>query len=162
MNKKCYNVKFRALTLVFKFILLFPNMWHCERLSPLGTAAITGLLYQPQMTYDGDCGAIWWNEDWLGKPKYSEKTCTSPTLFTTNPIWSDPGSNTDHHGGKSATNCLSYGTAPMLPVCEHSLVMSEVNESNKRAITHLQNESARSKTHVKFILDWYTLEWNPV
>jgi hypothetical protein len=28
------------------------------RLSPLGTAAITGLLYQPQMTDDGDCVAI--------------------------------------------------------------------------------------------------------
>jgi hypothetical protein len=28
------------------------------RLSPLGIAATTGLLYQPQMTNDGDCGAI--------------------------------------------------------------------------------------------------------
>jgi hypothetical protein len=28
------------------------------RLNPLGTAATTGLLYQPQMVDDGDCGAI--------------------------------------------------------------------------------------------------------
>jgi hypothetical protein len=28
------------------------------RLSPLGTAATTRLLYQPQMMDDGDCGAI--------------------------------------------------------------------------------------------------------
>jgi hypothetical protein len=28
------------------------------RLSPLGNAATTGLLYQPQMIDDGDCGAI--------------------------------------------------------------------------------------------------------
>jgi hypothetical protein len=28
------------------------------RLSPLGTVATTGLLYQPQMIDDGDCGAI--------------------------------------------------------------------------------------------------------
>jgi hypothetical protein len=28
------------------------------RLSPLGTPAATGLLYQPQMIDDGDCGAI--------------------------------------------------------------------------------------------------------
>jgi hypothetical protein len=28
------------------------------RLSPLGTAATTGLLYQPQMIDDGDCRAI--------------------------------------------------------------------------------------------------------
>jgi hypothetical protein len=27
-------------------------------LSPLGTAATTGLLYQPQMIDDGECGAI--------------------------------------------------------------------------------------------------------
>jgi hypothetical protein len=27
----------------------------------------------------------WWNEDWQGKPKYSEKTCPSATLSTTNP-----------------------------------------------------------------------------
>jgi hypothetical protein len=28
------------------------------KLSPLGTAATTGLLYQPQMLDDGECGAI--------------------------------------------------------------------------------------------------------
>jgi hypothetical protein len=28
------------------------------RLSPLGAAATTGLLYQPQMIDDGDCGAV--------------------------------------------------------------------------------------------------------
>jgi hypothetical protein len=28
------------------------------RLSPLGTAAITSLLYQPQKIDDGDCGAV--------------------------------------------------------------------------------------------------------
>jgi hypothetical protein len=29
--------------------------------------------------------SIWWNEDWQGKPKYSEETCPSVTLSTTNP-----------------------------------------------------------------------------
>jgi hypothetical protein len=28
------------------------------RLSPLGTATTTGLLYQPQMIDEGDCGAV--------------------------------------------------------------------------------------------------------
>jgi hypothetical protein len=54
-------------------------------LSPLGAAAISGLLYKPQMIDEGDYGAVWWNEDWQGKPKYSEKTCPSATLSTTNP-----------------------------------------------------------------------------
>jgi hypothetical protein len=54
--------------------------------------------------------SVWssrWNENWEGKPKYSEKTYPSATLSTTNPTWSDLG----RRGGKPATNCLSYGTA---------------------------------------------------
>jgi hypothetical protein len=30
---------------------------------------------------------IWWNEDWQGKPKYSEKTCPSATLSATDPTY---------------------------------------------------------------------------
>jgi hypothetical protein len=40
-----------------------------------------------------------------------EKTCSSATLSTTNPTWPDMGSKSGHHGGKPATNSLSYGTA---------------------------------------------------
>jgi hypothetical protein len=54
---------------------------------------------------------IRWNEDWQGKPKYSENTCPSATLSTTNPTWPDPGLNPGRHGGKPATNRLSYGAA---------------------------------------------------
>jgi hypothetical protein len=43
---------------------------------------------------------IWWNEDWQGDPKYSEKTCPSATLSTTNPTWPDPGSNPGRRCGK--------------------------------------------------------------
>jgi hypothetical protein len=53
----------------------------------------------------------WWNEDWQGKPKYSEKTCPSAILSTTNPTWPDPCPNTGGRGGKPATNRLSYGAA---------------------------------------------------
>jgi hypothetical protein len=34
-----------------------------------------------------------WNENWQGKPKYSEKTCPSTTLSITNPTWPDLNSN---------------------------------------------------------------------
>jgi hypothetical protein len=51
---------------------------------------------------------IWWNE-WQGKPKYSEKTCPSATLSTTNPTWPDPGMNPGRQGGKPVTNRFSYG-----------------------------------------------------
>jgi hypothetical protein len=76
----------------------------------LGTAAITGLLYQPRMIGDGDW-RNWWDADWQGKPKYSEKTCPSDTLSTTNPTRLDPGLNPGRRGGKPATNGLSYGAA---------------------------------------------------
>jgi hypothetical protein len=61
------------------------------RLSPLGTAAnVWPIVPTP-------CDRWWWVwssrwiENWQGKRKYSEKTCLSVTLSTTNPTWSDPG-----------------------------------------------------------------------
>jgi hypothetical protein len=56
----------------------------------------------------------WWTKDWQGKPKYSEKSCPSATLSTTNPTWLDPGLNSGRRGGKPATNRLSYGAATFL------------------------------------------------
>jgi hypothetical protein len=38
------------------FLMMFPISG--VGLSPLGTAATSGLLYKPQMTDEGDCGAI--------------------------------------------------------------------------------------------------------
>jgi hypothetical protein len=40
--------------LIYLFIIILSGV----RLSPLGTAPTTGLLYQPQMIHDGDCEAI--------------------------------------------------------------------------------------------------------
>jgi hypothetical protein len=81
------------------------------RLSSLGTSVtIWPIVPGP----DDRRWLLWssrWNENWQGKPKYSEKTCSSATLFTTNPTWSDLGSNPGRRGGKPAINRLSYGTA---------------------------------------------------
>jgi hypothetical protein len=53
-----------------------------------------------------------WNEtDRRKNEALGEKTCPSATLSTTNPTWTDPGSNLGHRGGKPATNRLSNGTA---------------------------------------------------
>jgi hypothetical protein len=38
-----------------------------------------------------------------GKPKYSEKTCPSATLSTTNLTWPDTGLNAGRRGGKPTT-----------------------------------------------------------
>jgi hypothetical protein len=48
--------------------------------------------------------------DWQGKPKYSEKSCPSAALSTTNPTCC-PDANPGRRGGKPASNSLSYGTA---------------------------------------------------
>jgi hypothetical protein len=42
------------MSLAIFFIIIVSGV----RLSPLGTAATTGILYQPQMIDDGDCGEI--------------------------------------------------------------------------------------------------------
>jgi hypothetical protein len=60
--------------------------------------------------------STWWNENWQGKQKYSEKTCPSATLSTTNPTWPDLRSNPGRHGGKPATSRLGYGTALVVPL----------------------------------------------
>jgi hypothetical protein len=56
----------------------------------------------------------WWIEDWYGNPKYSEKTCPSATLSTTNSTWPNPGSNPGPLSWKPATNRLSYGAASVI------------------------------------------------
>jgi hypothetical protein len=45
-----------------------------------------------------------------GELKYSEKTCPSAALSTTNPRYS-PDAKPGRRGGKPATNRLRYGTA---------------------------------------------------
>jgi hypothetical protein len=52
-----YNIKANNRTVILSetnVIIILSGV----RLSPLGTAATTGLLYQPQVIDDGDCGAI--------------------------------------------------------------------------------------------------------
>jgi hypothetical protein len=78
----------------------------------LSTAATSCLLYKPHDRW-GWLWSNWWNKDWQGKPKYSEKKCLSATLSTTNPTWPDPDSNPGCRCGKPATNRLSYDAASL-------------------------------------------------
>jgi hypothetical protein len=45
--------------------------------------------------------------NWHGKPKYSEKTCPSATLSTTNPTWRDPGLDLGRRVGQSTTRGMT-------------------------------------------------------
>jgi hypothetical protein len=71
----------------------------------LGIAATTGLVYQPRMIGEGDCGEIC--EMKIGRGNRS--TSSSATLSTTNPTWLDLVLNPGRRVGKPATNRLSYG-----------------------------------------------------
>jgi hypothetical protein len=85
--------------------------WGEVRLSPLGTSATNWPIVPAP---DGRWWWLWssrWNENWQGKPKYSEKTCASAVLSTTNSTWPDLDLNPGSRGVKPATNRLSYGTA---------------------------------------------------
>jgi hypothetical protein len=78
--------------------------------SPRGTAAsYWPIVPVPGECEDGEVGGM--KCGWQGKPKYSEKTCPSAILSTTNPICQTPGANASCRGGKLATNRLSYGAA---------------------------------------------------
>jgi hypothetical protein len=52
-----------------------------------------------------------WNEIDRENRQLGEKTCPSATLSTTNPTWTDPGSNPGFRSERPATNRLSHGTA---------------------------------------------------
>jgi hypothetical protein len=61
---------------LFIYYLLFFILLSGVRLSPLGTAATTALLYQPQMMDHGDCGAICGMK--IGKGNRSTRRKSSP------------------------------------------------------------------------------------
>jgi hypothetical protein len=63
------------------------------------------------MIDEDDFWSSWWNENWQGKPKYSEKTYPSATLSTTKSHMTTRSRTPDRSGWKPATNRLSYGAA---------------------------------------------------
>jgi hypothetical protein len=89
---------------------LFLISWGGVRLSPLGTSATNWpIVPAPDDRWWWWMWSNWWNENWQGKPKYSEKTYPSATSSTTDPTWLDLGSNLGRCGGKPAANPLSCG-----------------------------------------------------
>jgi hypothetical protein len=66
----------------------------------------------------------WWNDNWHGKAKNSEKIRPSVSLVT-NPIWPDLRSNAGLCGGKPATNSLSYGSANLNHMQDCSFIKAQ-------------------------------------
>jgi hypothetical protein len=81
------------------------------RLSPLGNVATTGLLYQPQMIDDGDCGAISGMKIDRGNRSTRRKPFPVPLCSPQIPHDLIRARTRAPRGVKPATNRLSYGTA---------------------------------------------------
>jgi hypothetical protein len=72
-------------------------------------------IVQTPMIDEDNFWSNWWNENWQGKPKYSEKTYRSATLSTTKAHMTDPVSKPGPQQWE-ATNRLSYGAAFFSPI----------------------------------------------
>jgi hypothetical protein len=83
-------------------------------LSPLGTAATSGLLYKPQMIDDGDCGEFGGLK--IGRINRSTQRKPAPAPHCSPQIPHDQtrARTPDRRGGKPATNRLSYGAANII------------------------------------------------
>jgi hypothetical protein len=103
------------------------------RMSPLGTVATTGILYEPQMTDDGDCGAIHGINFGRTNRSTLRKPVAAPLYLPQNPH-DHPGLNPGRRGAKSMIITLSYGAASL------------------KNFTHVVFSSEESTGHVKWIL----------
>jgi hypothetical protein len=82
----------------------------------LGTAATTGLLYQPQMIGDSDCVEIGGMQ--IGRGNLNTRRKPAPAPLCPPQIPAGSGLNPGRRVGKPPTNRLSYGVALTWP---HSL-----------------------------------------
>jgi hypothetical protein len=79
-----------------------------------------------------------WNEIDRGKPKYSGgKTCPSATLSTTNPTWTDPGSNPGLCSERPATNRLSHEKRKLLRRWRSAYSFPVKQEKHLKSLTFL-------------------------
>jgi hypothetical protein len=81
------------------------------RLNPLGTAATTGPMYQPQMIDDGDCGAIGGMKIDRGNRSTRRKHAPAPLCPPQIPHDRTRAQTRGRRVGKPAANRLSYGAA---------------------------------------------------
>jgi hypothetical protein len=91
-----------------KVVVVFLVSLGGVRLSPLGTSATVGLLYQPRII-DDNYGAVGGMR--IGRETRSTRRKPAPVPLCSPQIPHDLGSNPVRRGGKPATNRLSYDTA---------------------------------------------------
>jgi hypothetical protein len=95
-GRKWDNSLFMILRIVLHYLLTLPQVYLFFLIGIVGGWSPTGSTRHVghQLAYCTCPGWLrwwrnWWNENWQGKPRYSEKTCPSANLSTTNPTWPD-------------------------------------------------------------------------
>jgi hypothetical protein len=78
--------------------------WAGVEPSPLLLQPLISLLYQPRMIDGYGYGAVSGMNEWQGNSKYSENTCPSAALTSTDATLIGAGSNLGCRGGKPANN----------------------------------------------------------
>jgi hypothetical protein len=107
------------------------------RLGPLGTAANTGLLYQPHMIDDDVCGTIGGMKIGRGNRSTRRKPTPAPLCPPQIPYDQTPGSNPGRRGGKPATNRLSYGAASYAANVEQIVIGTFHKPNVNTTVCHL-------------------------
>ena len=107
-----FNIRAEPIILQIKARVLFCGEGPHSRC--YGRTAAMKLILQPcdedDLVFPCNGAPVEWN--WQGKTEIlGGKTCPSATLSTTNPTWTDPGSNPGPRGERPATNRLNHGTA---------------------------------------------------
>jgi hypothetical protein len=97
------------LTLTIIIIIIIIILWGGTK--SLGTAAISGLLYKPQMIDEDDCGAIGGMKIGRGDRSTRRKPALAPLCPSQIPHDQTRVRTPGRRGGKPATNRLSYGAA---------------------------------------------------
>jgi hypothetical protein len=87
----------------FNFIIFFYYFFLLLVGWDFGSAATTGLLYQPQMIRDGDCGEIGGMKIDRGNRSTRRKPAPAPLLSITKSHMTRRGLNPGRRGGKPAT-----------------------------------------------------------
>jgi hypothetical protein len=99
MNASSRRAVCQSVGTLYFFIIIILS---AERLSPLGTATATGLLYKPQMIDDGDCEAIGGMNIGRGNRSTRRKPAPAPLCPLQIPYEQTCARNPGRRGGKPA------------------------------------------------------------
>jgi hypothetical protein len=97
-------------------------------------------------------------------PSSRGKTCPSATLSTTNPTWTDRGSNPGLRDGRPATNRLSHGTARVVPLdAELRRLLKSPTFWRRVVVNELLNDGHEGRTLFRNVDSYLLVDtmWHP-